>query len=235
MNGRFQRYIRRTLALSAIIATLAPTVDAAIIISEVLYNEVGSDTGGEWIEIYNNGAGAVDLTNFKIGDEETSGATSTTEGMFQFPAAASIAAGGVQIVATSAAVFNTNYGFKPTYEVADSDPAVPNMTVYSTWDPDGNTLNMSNTNDQALILNDTDTVIDAVSWGNTFAFNPGLNADAEGDGQSYLRTSVLVDTNTAADWRLGTPSSPGNLSVPEPSSLVLFLLLGLLWPRPSRG
>lgn len=189
---------------------------AAVVISEVLYNEVGGDTTGEWIEIYNNGSMSVDLTNYKIGDEETQGASSNSEGMFIFPENSSIDPGVVQIIAIDAATFFLNYGFNPTYELAD-------FAVYAAWDPDtgSNRINLANTNDQALLLDEMDNIVDAVNWGNTTFLDPGLDADAEGDGQSYERINALVDTDTAADWQLGSPSSPGVVSVtavPEPAS-----------------
>jgi hypothetical protein len=93
---------------------------------------------------------------------------------------------------------------------------------------------MSNTNDQALILGPSDEIVDAVSWGGTFAFDPALNADAEADGQSYERVNALVDTNTAADWQLGNLSSPGIVNVvPEPATMMLgaIALCGLLHTR----
>ena len=218
------------LAACAAILAARPCA-AALLIGEVLYNEVGSNTGGEWIEIYNNGAAAIDLSNYKIGDEETQSATSATEGMFQFPLGASIGAGAVQIVAVDASVFQTNYGFLPTYEVTGADASVPNLTLYTAWDPDaglaGNTINMSNTNDQVAILDGSDAVVDAVNWGNTVYFNPGLNATT-GDGRSYERTNPLVDTDAAADWQIGNPSTPGVVpGVPEPSTIGLAALAGV--------
>jgi hypothetical protein len=215
--------MRRQLSVLTVglLLALAGRADASLVISEVLYNEVGSTTSGEWIEIYNNGNAAIDLSNYKIGDEETSGGTGTTEGMFQFPAGASIGPGAVQIVAGAADQFFTVYGFLPTYEVQGANAAIPNLTVFSSWDPDGNQLNMSNTNDQALILSPSNEVVDALSWGGTFAFDPALNADAEADGQSYERINASGDTNTATDWQLGNLSSPGTVAVPEPATMML--------------
>lgn len=218
------------IALGAFVAT--PT-NGALLISEVVFNEVGSDTTGEWIEIYNNGNSAIDLSNYKIGDEETLGGTSTTEATLQFPSGSSIAAGEVQIIGVNATRFFTVYGFNPDYEIGGTDIGVPDLTVYSTWDPDGGVISMSNTNDQAVLIDGTDTIIDAASWGSsTFAFNPALGAAL--DGQSYQRIDPNVDTDTAADWEtVGTVddaaaarSTPG--VVPEPSALAGVLGFGLL-------
>ena len=222
----------RTSIRQAFLAALCGAVlplRAELVISEVLYNEVGGDTKGEWIEIYNNGASALSLDGYKIGDEETSGGTGTGEAMFAFPTGLSIGAGEVQVVAVDATVFFTVYGFKPTYELAGSgtDAAVPDLVLYSLWDADGTVINMSNSNDQAVILGPDDSIVDAVSWGGTFAFNPGLNADAEADGQSYTRINPNIDTDSAADWTLGSPSSPGVVVVPEPMTISLVALGGL--------
>jgi hypothetical protein len=198
-------------------------------VSEVLFNEVGSDTTGEWIEIYNTGPAAVDLSNYKLGDEEASGGTSLTEALYKFPVGAVIASHQVQVIAVSATRFNTVYGFMPTYETAGTEAGVPDLTVYTTWDPDGGQINMSNTNDQAVIVGPADTVLDAASWGNTFAFDPALGTTA--DGQSWMRKNVFVDTDTADDWQLGPGtevaaaqrSTPGSVNVPEPATLVFAL------------
>jgi hypothetical protein len=204
---------------------------AALVISEVLFNEIGGDTDGEWYEIHNNGAATIDLSNYKIGDEETSGATSATEGMYQFPAGALIAPGAVQIVAVNANQFQAHYGFLPTYEngfddganVGGDNATVPNMVLYAAWDPDGTRINGANTNDQIVLLDGSDAIADSVGWGNTFAFDPGL-AVPVADGQSYERINAAVDTNSASDWRLGNPSSPGSIPVPEPATAALAAL-----------
>ncbi len=136
------------------------------------------------------------------------------------------------------------YGFLPTYETNGSNATVPNLSIYSVWDPDGNTLNMSNSNDQALLLDPSDAVADAVSWGNTFAFDPSLDPNAEADGQSWQRINALIDTNTAADWQLvqsapqgaswTSPSNPGTVVIPEPASLSLLALGALAMGRRRR-
>jgi hypothetical protein len=220
------------LALSALMAY--SSTRAAVVISEVTFNEVSSDTTGEWIEIYNTGLLPVDLSNYKIGDEETSGGTSTTESLYKFPAGAMINPGEVQVIAVGATRFNTVYGFNPTYETSGTDLSVPDLSLYTTWDPDGGQINMSNTNDQAVLVDNTDTIIDAVSWGNTFAFNPAVDITGNLDGQSIERKNVLIDTNSASDWMLGpatspaaTRSTPFAVSVPEANAWLLMLACAL--------
>lgn len=210
----------------ALLAVLAVRAEAALLISEVLYNEVSSPADGEWIEIYNTGPASIDLSNYKIGDEETMNPpTGENGGMWQFPAGATISAGEVQIVAVGAARFNTVYSFDPTYEVVDSNAGVPNMTHYLAWsDNTSDVINMANGNDQAFLIDGSDSLVDAVSWGNTFAFNPGLAATVA-DGQSYERINARIDTNSAGDWQLGSPSSPGTVPIPEPTSATLVGLV----------
>jgi hypothetical protein len=116
----------RTLGCAAALGLFAVApVRGAIVITEICFNEVGSTANGEWIEIYNTGPSTVDLSNYKIGDEEQSGGTSTTEALFKFPAGATIASGEIQIISGGAARFFTVYGFNPTYETAEEDATVP--------------------------------------------------------------------------------------------------------------
>lgn len=222
----------RSFSIAILLASaIALPSRAGLLISEVVFNEVGSTADGEWIEIYNDTGAAIDLSNYKIGDEEASGGTSTTEALFKFPAGASIAPGEVQIISGGATRFFTVYGFNPTYETAATDASVPDLTIYAAWDPDGGILNMSNTNDQAVLVDPTDTVIDAVSWGNTFAFNPSVDITGNLDGQSIERIYANVDTNTASDWKLGPTTTPAAtrstpfsvVLIPEPSTMVLLI------------
>jgi hypothetical protein len=232
----------KTFSLAILAASLLclPS-SAALLISEVCFQEPGTSADGEWIEIFNDTPSAIDLSNYKIGDEEANGGTSATEALFQFPSGASIGPGQVQIISGGATRFFTVYGFNPTYETSATDPAVPDMATYSSWDSDGGILNMSNSNDQAVLVDATDSIIDATSWGNNFAFNPSVDITGVADGQSILRPNPYNDTNTAADWTLGPNpagstnaqrSTPGTVPapVPEPASTVLaiaFALAGL--------
>ena len=81
---------------------------AQVIISEIMYNPAGSDTGTgfnkEWLELYNTGPAAVDLTGWRIGDAQDNQWASA------FPFGTSIAAGGTLVVTGDAATFDANWG-----------------------------------------------------------------------------------------------------------------------------
>jgi len=58
-----------------------------LLISEVMYDPFSLEPAGEWIELYNAGETAIDLSNYKVGDEVTQG---NPEGMYHFPINATI-------------------------------------------------------------------------------------------------------------------------------------------------
>jgi hypothetical protein len=184
-----------------------------LLISEVMY-DVGDEPEEEWIEIYNPGDQEIDLSNYKIGDEETQG---SSEGMLQFPQGHSISPGQVIVIANNAISFFGVYGFNPDFEITDSGSQVPEMIAYASWGTSN--IQLSNTGDEVLLLNDSDEFVDSISWGSSaWAFDP--SAKDVSDGHSLERWPVSWDTDSADDWRDQEFPDPGNvdLSVPEPTA-----------------
>lgn len=174
-----------------------------LLISEVLYDPTGAEPDGEWIELYNTGDATIDLASYKVGDEETQG---QTEGMYQFPTGATIAAGQVIVIADRADVFTNTYGFYPDYEFVESEVNVPNLTEYINWSH--GPVSLDNAGDEVLVLNGSDQVVDAVSWGNSnWAFDPDCPVVAE--GHSIERYPANVDTDSATDWIDQALPNPG--------------------------
>lgn len=58
--------MRRFLAAALIAAAPWLGAKAAVVINEVVYNPEGSDTGFEWVELYNNGVSAVSLSGWTL-------------------------------------------------------------------------------------------------------------------------------------------------------------------------
>ncbi|MBC7249182.1 MAG: lamin tail domain-containing protein [Anaerolineae bacterium] len=189
------------------LATPMPVAAASstIVISEVLYDTTGTEPDEEWIEIYNLSASPVDLSDYKVGDEETQGGG---EGMYQFPAETTIGAGQVIVIANRATAFYAVYGFNPNFELVESDTNIPNMVRYTTWA--SGSIELSNTSDEVLILDGSDNVVDALSWGSsTFAFDPPAPDVVE--GHSLERYPANADTDSAGDFVDQATPAPGQV------------------------
>ncbi|MEJ2599138.1 MAG: lamin tail domain-containing protein, partial [Anaerolineales bacterium] len=185
--------------------TPTPTGAQHALISEVFYDTPGTDSNEEWIEVYNPTAAAIDLSNYKLGDEETQGGT---EGMYRFPAGASLAAGQKIVVALKATGFYALYGFNPDYEVVDTDSSVPDMSVYSAWA--SGTIALSNSGDEVLLLDGADTAVDVVTYESGsypgVIANPGVST-----GHSIERSPANQDTNDCSiDFVDRYPPTPGS-------------------------
>ncbi|UCE18996.1 MAG: ExeM/NucH family extracellular endonuclease [Gemmatimonadota bacterium] len=202
--------VQTIVALMCLPAVLSPTSapsvraeSSTLVISEVYYY-ARTEPEEEWVEVYNLGETAIDLTNYKVGDEETRG---RGEGMVQFPSGATIESGQVIVIANKATAFFDLYGFNPDYEMSDSDPAVPNMTHYGAW-ADGS-FGLNNSGDEVLILDGSDTVVDAMSYGTSSVFTPGVPAVLR--RHSLERYPADKDTDTSADWIDQDTPDPGKV------------------------
>jgi predicted ribosomally synthesized peptide with SipW-like signal peptide len=178
-----------------------------LIISEVLYNPVGTEPDGEWVEIYNPTSSTIDLSNYKIGDEETKG---MGEGMYQFPAGTSILPGHFLVIADKSSIFQTAYGFKPNFEFNATDPLTPDMSHYLAWG--AGLVGFGNTNDESLVLDGNDNVVDIVIWGSASPGYPGvLPHAAVSEGHSLERSPIAQDTNNCqVDFVNRFPPTPGS-------------------------
>ena len=56
----------KKLFVLCIVFILPMITNAEVIFSEVMYNPEGTDSGREWVEVYNSGSDAVDLTEYKL-------------------------------------------------------------------------------------------------------------------------------------------------------------------------
>ena len=141
-----------------------PIVRAAasshLLISEVFYDTPGTDPDEEWIEIYNPTGYSVNISHYKVGDEEAQGGS---EGMFEFPVDTILESGSKITVALKATGFSSLYGKDPDFEVIETSASVPNMIKYSSWGA-GSTIALANTGDEVLLLNASDSLVDAVAY-----------------------------------------------------------------------
>jgi len=181
-----------------------------LLISEVMY-DVTDEPEEEWIELYNASSGPVDLSEYKIGDEETAGGS---EGMLQFPNGGQVASREVIIIANRGTAFQTVYGFSPNFEIHDTDAGIPDMEVYALWGT--RNMQLGNSGDEVLLLAADDSIHDAVSWGSSkFAFDPAAKDVAE--GHSLERYPTYQASTGKEDWRDQAHPAPGEVDLSSPS------------------
>lgn len=190
-----QNFITWVVALMAPLVGSGP-VDAYrtvehLVVSEVIYNPLGTDTGREWIEVFNGTGGTVSLDGYRVGDEETQG---EGEGMYSFPLGSVMLDQTVAVVAASGLAFYTEFGFYPDFEFSSTVTEVPDMVSDPTWA--GGSVTLSNTGDEVLILYFDGAIyqeIDRTAWGS----NPGgMTCPLIAEGSSYERCPVDQDTDT---------------------------------------
>jgi beta-lactamase superfamily II metal-dependent hydrolase len=176
-------------------------VAVKVVFSEIFYDTLGDETKEEWFEIYNDSAKLVDLSGWKVIDNNGTGWTYT------FPAGSTIKAGTFMTIARDSAGFIALYSYE-----AD---------LY------GNLPYLNNGGDTLILYDTENNEIDAVAWeggasggipeGWGSTSNPWASA-----GNVIVRADVTVDTDTYADWTYATEGGnpqtqivPGNILFSE--------------------
>ncbi len=153
------------------------------------------------------GERAIDLSGYRLGDEERYGGG---EGMLRFPAGSAAQPGEPFVVAQTARGFRALFGRDPQFEIKDSDTAVPDMLVDSLWA--GGQFALANDGDEILLIDEKRNKIDALNYGDrTTLFSPAIPTVAA--GQSIARAPAVCDTDTAADWHPRAQPAPGSLDL----------------------
>ena len=190
-----------------------------VITKVMYYPDSSGDPTYEWVEIYNPTNQDYDLTWVVIGDSENL-IDGDDEGMYKFPDGASLGPHSYAIIAYDAQAFENLYGHSPTYEIAGTDPNVPDLTPYDTNKFTGS-WNLSDDGDEVILARSYYgflKILDAVWWGNSQYMNStyGQSASAAplntsgaqpGDGivnkyltgdNDYLDALILSDKYTIA-------------------------------------
>ena len=139
-----------------------------IVINEVLYDSIesGTDTQYEWVEFYNAGGTAIDMTGYRLSD-------GPSEGTFVFPSF-SLNPGDYAVYAGNRDAFFSHYNFYPDFS--------------------GSSIALGNTGDDLGLYDASLAVIDGIAWGDR-AFpgvisHPGVSAA----GHSIVRSPSGADT-----------------------------------------
>jgi len=125
---------------------LIPCVSANIVISQVLYDPIATESGGEAVELQNVGSEPVDISGWVL-ETEASRKDATLPSAVLFP-------GDTYLIA------DTNWETKrdnATWKSADHEEAI----------------SLGNSNSGVAIKNG-ETIIDSIGWGDEAEINPGL-------------------------------------------------------------
>lgn len=77
-------------------------------ISEIMYDPAGSDTGNEWIEIFNNTTSSIDLTNYKLFESNTNHGISASS-LYVNPSGNALSVGEYAIIVDNPVTFLSNH------------------------------------------------------------------------------------------------------------------------------
>lgn len=131
------------------------------LISEILYDPAGADDG-EYIELNNPTADAIDLSGWTISDAV---AQDDFEDARRFPDGTLLPPRSTIVVAMSAARFEQQFYFLPDFEILNSRADVPDMIDDPSWGDPAAILQLGNDGDEVLLRTPTSAVVDVVTYG----------------------------------------------------------------------
>jgi hypothetical protein len=175
---------------------LIPAATASIVINQVLYDPIGTESGGEAVELLNNGASAVDISGWVL-------KTESSDSDATIPAAVVLQPGQTFLVADEG--WNANKD-DSNWKSADYEEK----------------LTLGNS-DSGIALMSNNTIIDAVGWGDEESIEEGLFNGAPAvmvqPGSALLRTS---DTNdNSRDFIGAVPDFQNGIPVPITANVTI--------------
>lgn len=181
---------------------------AQVVISEIVYDPEGADTGNEWVELFNAGSSAVNITGWKINDG--SNHVFNEPGENGSKGSMSISSGGYLILAGDALLFAQTY------------PSVANVI--------DTVLSMSNAGDTVTLINAEAATVDILAYGEDAAPSAALHrvsvggttlsvgAPTPGTGSlsASAQTGVETSTTTQTQTQSQSQTSGGGSYPVEP-------------------
>jgi uncharacterized repeat protein (TIGR01451 family) len=133
-----------------------------VLISEVFYDPPGPDDA-EFIELYNPTNWPLDISGYSVGDAVN---RDDFEDVRLIPNGTILEAGVPVIIASTSTGFNDQFGFRPDFEIIDSDPYVPNLVDDKRWGDPAAILRLANDGDEVIVRDPLGSIVDAIAYGN---------------------------------------------------------------------
>ncbi len=165
-----------------------------IVINEIMYDPIGTEVEGEWVEIFNNGTTSVDMSNWSIADQDSPNGPSDIDLLFPE---------GFILPASAYAVIYTGSGTNET----DFSDNVAHLYMCKTSDM------WSNTGDDVLLKNESGYGVDYICYLDGSSVDPppseldwsGQNPSSE-EGNSLSLHPNGVDTDSGSAWEESDPT-----------------------------
>lgn len=193
-----------------------------IVINEVMYDPIGAEVEGEWVEIFNNGTTSVDMSNWSIADQDSPNDPSDID--LLFPEGFILPAGAYAVIYTGSGANETDF----------SD----NVAHLYMWKTSGM---WSNTGDDVLLKNESSYGIDYIGYLDGSSVDPppseltwtGQNPSSE-EGNSISLHPNGLDIDSALAWEESDPT-PGfhNAHLNDDSPNIISISHAPLNPRSS--
>ncbi|MCB1099406.1 MAG: CotH kinase family protein [Verrucomicrobiae bacterium] len=176
--------------LSGEVATVTATFQPAVVdpanatakITEIHYHPADRQPGGEWIEIWNSGNVALDISGWKIYDQ-------SDDNLFAVPKATTLPAGARMVFAADLEAFSVAY------------PEVTNVAG-------GFDFGLGNSGDTVRLVDAAGAIVEAVTYDDKAPWP----TSADGEGYSLSRVMPLGSPEAPTSWEASPliGGSPGN-------------------------
>ncbi len=200
MSKFYFQFIVAAAALAVVLGVNAAGAAAAsdgsnIIISQVLYDPLNSESGGEAVELYNPAASSVNISNWVLATE-----TSLTDAII--PQGSIICSGCYYLIADS------------NWSNAKDNSSWPNADFEEA-------VTLANTDAGVALKNSSGVIVDAVGWGNSAGIAAGLFEGVPHGGSSggnalkrkIVNSSYIDTNNNSDDFAEATPNFHNSSSV----------------------
>ncbi len=169
--------------------TISGATSASLVISEIMYNPNSPEPEWEWVEVYNPGATALDLTGYVIDDNN--GAAHTVPNI----------AGGTIAAGSSGVLFNADALTEADFTAAWGTVALIPVTNWTTMSLNNSGDTVGIWEDFASYSGDNQTQANVLD---NVAFNNAAPWPATNNASSIYLTDLTADNDDPANWALST-------------------------------
>jgi hypothetical protein len=202
MNRYLPHHKKTFLLIVSIVFISFTTTFSQIVINEIMYNppaSMGDDDFFEWIELYNNSDNPIDLSGWKLLDDDN------THSPFLIPSGTIIQANSFLVIAKNVDSVSSFYGLS-------------GLVGGISW-------NFGNSTDQVRLYNQLDEIQDSVQY----LDNSPWPTAADGNGKSLELINPNLENSSHFGWRasipnFGTPATQNSVYedvnlLPPPSTI----------------